>query len=898
MAQAQTVANDTSTDQQSASLQEVVVTGSRIANSVSKFHPAVTVITGEQLEDRGFTNAFDALNNLPQNTGFTQGADFGNTFTPAASTISLRGLGPNHTLILINGQRVADYPIPYNGAVNFVNLANIPSAAIDRIEVLNGGASAIYGSDAVAGVVNIILKDHAQGIDVDVKGGTTQHGGGGNGRVQVTGGGNFGNLSTVFSLEISRVEPIWAGQRGFMNSTSTGPNPLLPFIVWQQTDLSLGNNDTPPGNCAPFTRLYQNSTALAMNSDEATGPYCGSGKVLPDDWTVQTGNQAENFYGNIKYALSSSTDLFTNVLLGWNHIWNNTSGQSWTSDSESTGYFLNQNTGDYESWSRGFGPEEVGGVDRLNQYWDDFSGLFTAGIEGDIGASSWKYKGTYSGSVYADYNADPDLLYSSVQNYFLGPQLGTDSTGVPIYSPNSTAFNQPLTPTQFNSMMGTIRSTNNSWLQTVTATANGKLFNLPAGPVGAAGDLEWGDQGFTEHADPGINANLYNFSSAVQSFPSDGNRTRYAAAMEFNVPILSTLAADVAGRYDRYTFAGTSEGKPTFSASLNYQPIDMVHLHANYATSFRAPDMNYIFQSKSFGYEAVTTDYYRCALANDPLSSCPYTNMSPGVNYTQFGSHNLGFENGRSFDYGVVFQPIKQVQISADYWNVRIDNEVTLVDYDQLLRLESACLLGQLDPSSSQCVQAIGSVQRNPPNAVYQPNAITNIDIYPINAAYERTDGMDFNLLVHWKLHGIGDFAWNTNFTMVMSHWLDLGQGSQPLDLVRSFLVPGGGSDFPNKLTSTLEWTLGNVSATVEADRYGEIINEAQTAWLTPTTLINLSAQYRMGNATFMVIVDNVFDTEKIDTSFGWPNYAVGYYLPYGRQGWLEASYHFGPGGA
>ncbi len=87
-----------------------------------------------------------------------QGADYGNTFTPAANAISLRGLGPNHTLTLINGHRVADYPVPYDGSVNFVNLANIPTAIIDRIEILNGGASAIYGSDAIAGVVNIILK--------------------------------------------------------------------------------------------------------------------------------------------------------------------------------------------------------------------------------------------------------------------------------------------------------------------------------------------------------------------------------------------------------------------------------------------------------------------------------------------------------------------------------------------------------------------------------------------------------------------------------------------------------------------------------------------------------------------------------------------------------------------
>src|SRR5690349_17296474 len=130
-------------------VQEVVVTGSRIPRSATQPGANVTSISASDLEAQGFRNVFDALSQQTQNTGFTQGADFGNTFTPAANAISLRGLGPNHTLVLFNGRRIADYPIAYDGSVNFVDLASVSSAAIDRIEILNGGASAIYGSDAI-----------------------------------------------------------------------------------------------------------------------------------------------------------------------------------------------------------------------------------------------------------------------------------------------------------------------------------------------------------------------------------------------------------------------------------------------------------------------------------------------------------------------------------------------------------------------------------------------------------------------------------------------------------------------------------------------------------------------------------------------------------------------------
>ena len=880
-------------DSQSA-LQELVVTGSRIRISNTEISPEVTVITGADIEDRGFKNAFDALNNLPQNTGFTQGADFGNTFTPAANTISLRGLGPNHTLILINGQRVADYPIAYNGAINFVNLSNIPSVAIDRIEVLSGSASAIYGSDAIAGVVNNILKDHYDGFDVNFKGGTTQHGGGSNGRFQAIGSENFDGLTAVFALEVSRVEPIWAEDRGFMSSTTLQGG--LPWTVWSRQNLTSGNFITPPNNCAPFASDFQNSTSLYSGSGQ-NGPneiVCGSGKVLPTYWTTQTGNQGEDLYGSLKYDLNSSTHLFGDTILSWNHVWNNTLAPTWTSDGATTGYFLNNTTGNYESWSRSFGPEEVGGVSGLDQTWNDFSGIINVGIGGDIASTGWQYTATYNASVYSSHNAQP-LLLASVDNYFLGPQLGVDSSGVPIYAPSTSRFNQPLTPSQFGGLISTAEATNNSWLQTVGVNANGKLFDLPAGAVAAAGDLEWGSQGFTNHPDPRINEGV--FYDLGGDNPDGGTRRRYAAALELKIPILPRLTAKLATRFDDYSFAERKEGKETYNASLDYRPVDQLHLHASYGTSFRAPDMNYIFQAKSLGYFASTTDYYRCAIANQPLSTCPYTNYSPGANYTQLGSANLDFENGRSFDYGVVFTPIKQVELSIDYWNLRIDDEVSLIDPQLLLQTESACLLGQLNRNSPQCVQAISEVQRNPANAVYQPNMITNITIYPINAAYERTDGIDVGARLQWEIAAIGNFSWNNSYTQVMSHYYQQSPGDPAVDLIRSFNNPSGTPDFPNKLTSTLAWSLQNWSSTLEVDRYGRIINEALTAFLSPTTLVNVSAQYKFGNATIGVIVNNLFDKIKYDNSYGWPYYTVGYFSPYGRQGWIEFNYHFAGAG-
>jgi iron complex outermembrane receptor protein len=304
--------------------------------------------------------------------------------------------------------------------------------------------------------------------------------------------------------------------------------------------------------------------------------------------------------------------------------------------------------------------------------------------------------------------------------------------------------------------------------------------------------------------------------------------------------------------------------------------------------------MNYLFQSKSLGYFASTTDYYRCGLVGGPLATCPYANVSPGANFIQTGSTRLGFEKGRSFDYGVTFTPLDHIQLSVDYWNIRIDDEVTVLDPDLVLRTEAACRLGTLNPNSSQCADALSRVERNPPDAIFNPNAIVNILVNPINASFERSAGLDIEAHVKWRIAPVGEFTWAALWTRVMSHYFQQFPGDAPLDLIRSFANPNGDSDFPNKLTTSLTWSLRNVSSTVEVDRYGSIINQGQTAYLTPTALVNLSAQYRFGNAAVQVIVHNLFDTVKQDTSAGWPYYPVGYYMPYGREGWLEFSYHFG----
>ena len=150
----------------------------------------VTVISARDIKEGGFTTTPDVLRAITQNSGETQSQQSasGADFSPGAQQVDLRGLGPNHTLVLVNGRRIADFPLPLNGRSNFTDVGNIPLGMIDRIEVLTGSASAVYGSDAMAGVINFILKKSTDGTTFDYRFGDTSRGGGSSHNLTITTG--------------------------------------------------------------------------------------------------------------------------------------------------------------------------------------------------------------------------------------------------------------------------------------------------------------------------------------------------------------------------------------------------------------------------------------------------------------------------------------------------------------------------------------------------------------------------------------------------------------------------------------------------------------------------------------------------------------------------------------
>ncbi|MYM21406.1 TonB-dependent receptor [Duganella sp. FT135W] len=858
----------------------VVITGSRIPRAGTEGPTAVTVITADDITKQGFRNVFDALTNQTQNSGFVQGADYGNTFTPSANAISLRGLGPNHTLVLLNGRRMADFPIAYDGTVNFTNLANIPSSVVERIEILSGGASAVYGSDAIAGVVNIILKKKADGYDINVKAGGTSRGGAEDQRVQFTGGKSFDKLTTLFSVELLEREPLWSADRDFM-AQKTG---VAPTSVLGRKNVSTGKYVDLGDTCSSLSDLYGGST---VKYTAKAGSYCASPKVGPTYWTTQTKNSSQNLFGSANYELSPETTLYAEALFGQNRSTQNTRGPSWTSRSLTDSYFWNQNTNVYEAWNRYISPEEIGGVERYNRYWDDQTSSLSIGARGVIPGTSWNYEAGYTASLYKSQDHRPRAL-ANIDSFFLGPQLGVDKSGVAIYAPDPARLTKRLTPQEFDSITGTAVSNDKSWTNTVSLSANGDAFELPAGPVKLAAVAELGKQGFSNTPDPRINEGYFNV--ATGSDVTAGTRKRYAAGLEASIPVLKSVNATLAGRYDKYSFAGRDDGKFTYNGGVEWRPAQQLLLRGNYATSFRAPDMNYIFKARGTGYYASTTDYYRCAKAGQPIASCEFANYSPGADYVQTGSKDLRSEKGRSSGLGIVWSPSADFDMSVDYWNIKISDLVTNLSADKLLQDEAACRL-KGDLTSPTCADAISRITRYADNALNKPGEIKSILVNPINAATTSVDGIDIAGKYVFRTKEYGNVITKANYSKTLNKHSRQFTG----DVLNDDLEDLTNYDWRDKLNASVTWNIGKWSNTVFFQRYGKVPNAAGTAFLTPTTLVNASVVYRLNERTTLsVAVNNLFNQVKTDNSAGWPYYPVGNFSPVGRQGWVELNYHFG----
>jgi outer membrane receptor protein involved in Fe transport len=880
-----------------AELEKVIVTGSHIPRAQVEGPAPITTISADDIRRNGFGTVADIMTSLTENLGATDNNQNTNGFSPGAQAVDLRGLGPNHTLILINGRRIADYPQSYQGNSNFTDISNVPTSLIDRVEILTGSASAVYGSDAISGVINFILKTKADGTTIDFRAGDTQHGGGDSQRLTITSGWSNDSFDSVFGIELYNTQPLWAFQRSFTDSRLDGPTPVNRISAPGFVRMDENGDYIDPGQatCDSLSHLDQGSVQYLYRKNY--GYYCGSYKDVGYG-TLENGRKAANFYGSATWHFNEHTDFFADLQASTSHQDSYNTPLKWQNSYQLNGDsspvpFYNQATGQIEQWQRQyFTIEENGGFDagKIRNINNTYS--LNTGVKGTFGESNWNYEALFSHSQNQLEAKEPALVSAKAQALFLGPSLGIDpNSGYQIYNAPVSRLYTPLTVAEFRSITQDSIDNDKSRAENYSFTVNNTaLFDLPAGPVGFAGVAEYGNQYYGLKPDPlSLDGTYYGLHNTT----AVGSRSHMGTGFELSAPVLSNLTLTAAGRYDKYEFSSNSASKFTYALGLEYRPFDTLLVRGSLSTGFRAPDLSYVYAGNS-GSSSGGTDYYLCRRdePNVDIDDCDYSDVS--FNGRSHGSPDLKNETSKSFTYGFVYSPLRGLDFSADYYNIKLSNEVEYQSSDTVLREEADCRLGVLDINSALCKQVLSQVVRNPTSDVSNPEGITSVLVLPINAAVDRTSGIDFKAHYLLETERIGNFDFNLGFTYVAKHDIQLFSGDPVVNEfvdMYDYVIPR------TKTNYSVTWSLDNFSTTLYGYRLGGLPNYDGDTRLRPTFLYNGSLNYKFNSRlSASVAIDNLLDTKPIKDSTwtSYPYYTRSWFSPIGRAWFVDVTYRFG----
>ncbi len=681
------VSTSSSSAQPLVQLEAFEVTGSSIKRIDAQTALPVLTLTADDITSTGVSNAEQLIKTITVTAtlGATEvantGAGGGQGGNGSVSLISLRGLGSGRTLVLINGRRSA--PAGGNGAVD---IASIPLAAIDRVEVLKDGASAIYGSDAVAGVVNFILKRQFSGAEFSTTIGTpTRQGGGTEHRISVfTGVGdvNTDHYSVTLGASYAQVQPIFGDRRTFARNIDVGSRLDKTSTTSFPSNVRLNNGTLASPNypnCAPYSLTstlspglcrYDNAPYIALQPRgkllnlNASGRYKASSQLELYAEPMYTRNKTLNSTQHVLINgsalpagapyIATLTNLLNTQYPQYPQL-RSLIGSAWALLPPSSPYYPT-------AWANSNGltgqplvllfrsiPTGVRQTEDLETNY-----RFVAGLRGLV--TGWDYDG---GFLYSRNRIQSTLK----QGWALFDKY------LPLV--NSGVINPFGPTTDANALKAAMDSNYNGVFTTVTTTlegVNGKatreLFRLPAGMINFAIGGEYRREKLD--IDPSAaNRNFQVSGFGAAGVPTSASRWVGSAYSEVSVPVIRKLELDGAVRYDAYKRTGETTNP---KASLRYQPFQQLLLRGAIGTGFRSPTLFDQFQPQARG---ITTngsrDLVRCPPGTTGIIDCSTQFVTLGG-----GNPNLQPEKSLSKSVGVTFEPLKNYSLTVDYFRIEI----------------------------------------------------------------------------------------------------------------------------------------------------------------------------------------------------------------------------------
>jgi iron complex outermembrane receptor protein len=853
-AYAQTAATTTKPDDKVQSLEKFVVTGSYIPQGETAFSAGVSPVVRidrKAIDESGLTSTSELLQKLSiSNGGSIPVSNNATGFTPAGTAISLRGLGAEATLVLINGRRVANYPVGNGGTSAFVDLNSIPLAAVDSIEILKDGASAIYGADAVAGVVNIKMRRGFDGTEIMGTYGNTTNKDSSEVNAAIIMGAQTDKASALVGFNYSKKNAIFNKDRSysqippFLSSNASPLNLNITQAAALAAGIPLASIPLTSGG-VPRNTFYVSSQPNSSNNGltPATSYRIGAGRPSSFNFNEFSMSYPKRdargmfAYGERKVFGTDNIKAYIDTTYQ-NAVTENQLAPSATGSFTSAGsteLVIPASTTSPLPTTDGRARAAVAGAyNPFNPFNQDITGgsrarlaefgnrifrnttdavLFTIGLKGENIMDKWNFDAGYSYSTIRDTSRNTlvsaarfNRLLNANDSFFQPGSSDFLGTTLPYNPFGYYKVNIPNNAKIVDAAKITTKDLNESKLNEFNAViSTGSLFDLPAGGVGFAFGADIRHEQLNQYPDPyGATGDLIGSSPTANT---QGQRKVAGVFVEATIPILKNapgvhdLSGTVAARYEDFLSSKQTTTVPKLG--LRWQPLDeTLTLRLSWSKGFRQPSLYELYSTPTSGLTPIT----------HPL---PGYAFEPEQTVTVSGNRRLAPEKTKYTNAGVIWSPsidvLKGLTLGVDYWEAERTGTVSNNYQDTVNRF-----FGRVPGGAAG--SAPGGLIPGESVVLYPDGSINVINSVFFNIGKTKAAGFDYTATYVIKTDSMGRFEASALASMY-THFKTTSVAGSPLtEIVSQPTAEGTGSDngyLKWKGRVQLQWNYKNYSALI-----------------------------------------------------------------------------------
>lgn len=889
-----------------AKVERIAVTGSRIQRTNLETSTPITMFSAADIEKTGFSTVSEFLRTNAASGGFNESSTLSQA--AGASSIGVKGFGSDYTLILLNGRRIAKNTA---GGI-FTDVNQVPMAAVERIDILNDGASAIYGSDAVAGVINIITKKEFDGVALSAKyGGATNKWDGNELSASIVTGTSNEKTSILFSAEHFARDVIQASDREF------GRTALIEGHE--------GGDGRSTWGIPGFTSISSAKGFTNAATDEGSKPWsnCPAGDVLSSGrcaydfahlYQLQPESERQSIFTTINHEMND--DLTFNGQFRYTRAYTKTSnapapGQVDVSNSPFLADFLRNDRykDDQAKAEEIIRLVEAGEANvSVGRRYLDFGNR-----EKDNTNETFEAVGGANYNIDDNWGLNFDIGFSRLTNRQIG------SSGQLLSEEVANAFNDPkskLNPFVINDcsskdlsdtcrdLQVAIHRTGEYTVSFSSLVLSGLLpgIELPGGEIGLATGLDMREEKYTDRSDP---ATVGGQVIGGAGSNGGGQFSNLAGFIELSLPVLDNLEVSLAARQDKADWELADASDTTYSAKLSYRPIDDLLLRASYGTGFKAPNLSDLFLAESSGVtRAIDTKLCNAAgnVQNHPDCQRQELNSKSG------GNPDLTPEKSKSYNLGAVYQFTDNLSLSVDFWSLKIDDVVGSLAIQEILDEEAKGNLTNLVVRNSEGrltdSNRDGYVQTNKQNLTEQSATGLNYDL-------QYSSEFSFGTLKS-SLQAEQFLSYKTQSSAVQPLCDDIADNS-----MRDYRINGSISLEQNDFVTSLNMrylpgyemydkrNTGNkscqlvgyydVGKATDVDANGDLVNPGRSQHVAAYVQFDLTTAYYFADDNKVTLgVRNLLDRQpSFSAPNNWPFYDQGVYDNIGRFVYLQYDVKF-----